>query len=106
MSVQLFLVLLERDEYIQYLRDAWSRIDCFPCGLWFSFQHLHIPYSLCCALSLFHFVALGDMLAFLSVWAVEAQLLAFSSMFVHVCHTSCGFIQIVLWLRDRQFPCV
>lgn len=45
------------------------------------------------------------MLAFLSVWAGEAQLLAFSSMFVHVCHLSRGLIQIVLWLRDRRFAC-
>lgn len=46
------------------------------------------------------------MLALLCVWVGEAQLLAFSSMFVHVCHFSRGSIQIVLWLRDRRFACV
>lgn len=46
------------------------------------------------------------MLVLLRVWAGEAQLLAFSSVLVRVCHLSCGLIQIVLWLRDRRFVCV
>lgn len=94
MSVQLFPVLLVRDEYIQYLRDAWSQIDCLPRGSWFSFWHLHVPYVLffslisCCALFLLNFAALGGTVAFLAVGAGETQLPAFSSMFVHVCHLS------------------
>lgn len=112
MSVQLFPVLLVRDEYIQYLRDAWSQIDCLPRGSWFSFWHLHEPYVLffslisCCALFLLNFAALGGTVAFLAVGAGETQLPAFPSMFVHVCHLFPGLIQIGLWLRDRRAVCV
>lgn len=64
-------------------------------------------YPIACAvLFAFHFVALGDTRALLSGWPREAQLLAFPSLFVHVCHLSGGLIQIVLWLRDRRFACV
>lgn len=112
MSVQLFPVLLVRDEYIQYLRDAWSQIDCLPHGSWFSFWHLHVPSVLfsslisCCALFLFNFAALGRHRSFPCCWGRgKLSFPAFSSMFVHVCHLF-PWIDADWFVAWRQTSCL
>lgn len=65
--------------------------------LFLALSHTLQPAFCSCLAETFslRFCTLGDMQVLLCVWAGEVQLLAFSTVLIHVCHLSRGLIQIV-----------